>query len=281
MHANGSATVRTAEGVMRHSLLRNAAQLQKALPTLISSVAIHSDTPQRPLIVHPALAIPFSQLVSRIAAAEAEGLVERNCIPSTSLYVLNSTVGPMGEGGSLDSMILALCRGLVISSDAVVAAPFCRFDHHDVLTLIDPDEMVQATEKLDGSLIIAFMWEGRIVTCTKRRADSEQSMWARAWLQKQGLTDRMVAGDTYLFEAVYHESAVVCEYLRDECVLIAMRDSSGVEAEYKELVMEAKRLGVPIVKMIHGRASEFIAEASAAADLSSEGWVLKTTHVSN
>ena len=214
---------------------------------------------------HPALQIPFADFKQLMD--EAAGSIERTQIDGTGLVVLNACSAP-----EVSSDILAMCRGLVISESAVVAAPFCKFGRAD--ESIDPCQLVEATEKIDGSHIIAFVHEGEIITCTKRRADSEQALWSKAYLQRRDVA--LKPGFTYMFEAVYRNNAVVVKYQQDECVLIAARDESGVELNRVALLAEGRRMELHVVVMMKGHCAEFVRDAEDASNLTSEGWVLKS-----
>mmetsp|Transcript_4243 Transcript_4243/g.10361 ORF Transcript_4243/g.10361 Transcript_4243/m.10361 type:complete len:1201 (+) Transcript_4243:76-3678(+) len=232
----------------------------------------------KPIDIHPAIKMPFAQMISSIHEAEAKGAISRQRIPGTELDVLSTSVQAPGV------MFPAhLIRGLIVSSEKVVAAPFCRFDHYSAASgLIGADDIVEATEKLDGSFIIAFVWLSKLYTCTKRRADSEQAIWARDWLGKR-LHHNNVSlqeGFTYMLEAVYRQNAVVVSYPRDECVLLAIRGVDGIEFERQALIAEARRLGLPVVSAMVGLASDFVREAEQASDITSEGWVLRKSSAS-
>jgi hypothetical protein len=41
------------------------------------------------------------------------------------------------------------------------------------------NEIVTATPKLDGSMVVFFLYEDQVVVTTKRRMDSEQALWAK------------------------------------------------------------------------------------------------------
>ena len=154
----------------------------------------------------------------------------------------------------------------------MIAAPFCRFYHHmPGRGQIGDQELVEATEKKDGSLIIAFLYHRELITCTKRRADSEQAIWSRSWLNERGVSSKLLPGATYMLEATYRDNAVVVSYKQDECVLLAVRDADGAELDYLSLVLEASRLQLPVIARMRGKASEFHWEAALAKGFESEG----------
>jgi len=274
---NASATIHNAEMAALSPLLANASALRSIMARRL---IMEEPTMTKPLLdpgVHPAFARPFPEVKELVSAAVSEGRIERQNIAGTDLMVYNSRVAGNDD---VSDFALEVCRGLVLSPNAVVAAPFCRFCHHSpnsyqIGSKIGANELVEATEKRDGSLIIAFTYKGDLITCTKRRADSEQAIWSRSWLNERGVSSKLLPGATYMLEATYRDNAVVVSYKRDECVLLAIRDASGAELDYPSVVVEASRLQLPVVAMVRGKASEFYQEAALAKCFESEGWVLR------
>ena len=60
----------------------------------------------------------------------------------------------------------------------------------------DPDEIVEATVKYDGSLGIAFVWNGEVMVTTRRRMDSQQAIWAKQWIKDHCNLTKFQAGYT-------------------------------------------------------------------------------------
>lgn len=48
-----------------------------------------------------------------------------------------------------------------VPTKAVVATPFVNFHTWESVS-VDPDEVVEVTEKVDGSLGIGFVWNGQV-----------------------------------------------------------------------------------------------------------------------
>ena len=268
-HANAPSTIEAGKVAAANPALNTKSALQASMLHSFSArskdvMETADSTCSQP--AHAALQIPFADF--RQLLDEAAGSIERTRIGGTELVVLNAR-GPAPEASS---NILAMCRGLVISESTVVAAPFCKFG--SAAKSIGPCQLVEATEKIDGSHIIAFMWQGEIITCTKRRADSEQALWSKAYLQCKDVT--LTPGFTYMFEAVYRDNAVVVKYQQDECILIAVRDDSGIELDRVALLSEGRRIQLPVVVMMKGTCAEFLQDAEDASNLNSEGWVLKS-----
>ena len=107
----------------------------------------------------------------------------------------------------------------------------------------DPDEIVEATIKYDGSLGIAFVWNGEVMVTTRRRMDSQQAIWAKQWIRDHCSLTRFQAGYTYLFEIIYQKNNVIVNYLFEGLVLLAITDESGHELPHEELLQYARATG--------------------------------------
>ena len=68
--------------------------------------------------------------------------------------------------------------------------------------------------------ILAFKLDGKVFTTTRRRMDSEQAVWAKAWIQEHGIASHLEPGWTYMFEAVYPANRVVVNYNFNGLVLL-------------------------------------------------------------
>ena len=105
------------------------------------------------------------------------------------------------------------------------------------------NENVDATVKYDGTLGIAFAWNGEVMVTTKRRMDSEQAIWAKQWIEDHCNLTSFQAGYTYLFEIIYQSNTVVVNYLFEGLVLLAITDENGDELPYEDVLNCAKNMG--------------------------------------
>ncbi|KAL6758439.1 hypothetical protein V8C86DRAFT_1827786 [Haematococcus lacustris] len=222
-------------------------QQQQQQQTARPPSALHSPTlqsspvPPNPDLVpaaltspHPARLLPFSQLYALALAAVQCGSVEVSSDPDTGLQVFNYLAA--ASPGS--SQAEQLCRGLVLHqhSQTLVATPFPRFAAERQLdsppctvtraaaTAVAPPPpagqpsspaaaAVRAAVKVDGSLIIAFLWQGQVHACTRRRMTSEQAVWAQGQLRANpAFVAHAQPGWTYLFEAVYAANTHIISY---------------------------------------------------------------------
>ncbi|KAL6751450.1 hypothetical protein V8C86DRAFT_1833675, partial [Haematococcus lacustris] len=186
--------------------------------------------------------LPWSELVlalhSLALAAVQCGSVEVSSDPDTGLQVFNYLAA--ASPGS--SQAEQLCRGLVLHphSQTLVATPFTRFAAEQPLdsphaprsvlreaatALAAPPagqpSSVRAAVKVDGSLVIAFLWQGQVYACTRRRLTSEQAVWAQGQLRANPtFVAHAQPGWTYLFEAVYAANTHVISYPFQGLVLL-------------------------------------------------------------
>eukprot|EP00727_Mastigamoeba_balamuthi_P002564 m51a1_g12304 hypothetical protein (98) ;mRNA; r:355792-357815 len=83
------------------------------------------------------------------------------------------------------------------------------------------DEIVEATPKIDGSLGIMFLWRGDIHVFTRKRANSEQAVWATAWAREHMRREALEEGWTYLVEIVSDDNTVCIDYPFEGLVLLS------------------------------------------------------------
>jgi RNA ligase len=155
------------------------------------------------------------------------------------------------------------CRGLVLDSDGnVVAKPFRKFFNFEELTTEQiPNEPFEVFEKMDGSLGILFNYKGEWVLSTKGSFTSEQAIKGMEILKKYKY-DRLLTGYTYLFEIIYPENRIVCQYDFEDLILLGVIDNrdgyeirihdNHIHLEGIRLVNLYNNLGFKIVKKYDG-----------------------------
>jgi hypothetical protein len=149
----------------------------------------------------------------------------------------------------------SLCRGLVISSDGeIVARPFKKFFNFEELkeeaANFSPDNIQEIWTKEDGSLIVAFWWEGSWHTITRGSWASDQALFAPNLLSKRFIcgADR---SKTYLFELVGPSNInVVRNYESDSLILLGIISTqSAVEATAEEIRAYSEGFGFSMPKL--------------------------------
>ena len=116
------------------------------------------------------------------------------------------------------------CRGLIFNPNTweVVARPFRKFFNYGEAQAdkITGQEQVTAYEKFDGSLGITYPlpgYDGEVYAIATRGSfTSEQAVWATNYLAPIRANEPwrfpIIPGYTDLFEIIYPENRIVCEY---------------------------------------------------------------------
>jgi RNA ligase len=213
-------------------------------------------------------------------AAQVEALmVKATPHPSGRLTLYNYTKrAPYSP--ELWNHVTDKCRGLIVDeAGEVVARPFEKFwnlndaNHPETLMENLPASAPVLTRKMDGSLGIGYLFEGKWSVATRGSFTSEQAVWASAWLAANSRCE-WPQGWTPLFEIVYPENQIVVRYGFEGLVLLAMvKIETGEEASYAELVEHGERNGVAVVE----RFDRPLAEAVAEDVRNEEGYVAAWT----
>lgn len=163
----------------------------------------------------------------------ASGMVREQSHQTLPLRILNYSPECQYER-RWDEVTLA-CRGLVMSGSEIVARPFRKFFNEGEYS---PHEIPwhlesRITEKLDGSLLIWFCFEGEWIVATRGSFTSSQARVGRDLLLGQYSTEDFDDRYTYLFEVIYPENRIVVNYgSRREVVLLAVIETAtGIEIE--------------------------------------------------
>ena len=115
------------------------------------------------------------------------------------------------------------CRGLVLDNEGnVIAKPFPKFFNYEEHTVDEiPNEYFDVYEKLDGSLGICFHYEGEWHMATRGSFTSEQAIKGKELLGKYNF-QKLHTDYTYLFEIIYKENRIVCDYDFEDVVLLGI-----------------------------------------------------------
>lgn len=163
------------------------------------------------------------------------GLVTRQNHPELPLTIWNYTEKVQYE--SLWDEVTLATRGLVTdSSGRVVARPFKKFFNLEE-TKHTPTQEFEVFEKMDGSLGIVFLWEGRVVYATRGSFASDQAKWMAMWANRYNFSEILVDGYTYLFEIIYPENMIVVNYGGESRLVLlgVIKTDTGEEISWDEL----------------------------------------------
>ena len=137
------------------------------------------------------------------------------------------------------------CRGIIwhLPTKKLIARPFAKFwnlNEFEYLKIenLPFNEPHIIWEKLDGSMVSVFLdINGKIKCATPGSLISEQSKWAKNWLEEFFTINgnyhqflHKLEEHTFIFEAIYPENLIVVNYgQRTELVLLAVRKLNGEE----------------------------------------------------
>lgn len=186
----------------------------------------------------------------------SENYIHRRKHPVYDLWILNYS--SRAQTTWMWNEVTSNCRGLVIDAEGEIKArPFTKFFEMDQLKEL-PSGPFEVTEKMDGSLIVAFVYKTTdgvkdIVVSTRGSFESPQALTALMFLNvKYPLQmSQMCEGFTYVFEIIYPENRIVVDYNRkEELVLLAQINTKTGEETSLKLLADNHKTGFPLVRCI-------------------------------
>ncbi|MGW3669437.1 RNA ligase [Streptomyces sp. NPDC005141] len=183
-------------------------------------------------------------------AAIAAGHVMRKAHPSLPVSIFTYTRACQYERAWTPATLR--CRGLIADdrTGEIVAWPFPKFfgvqEHqlgHAYAPPLPEGEPFEVYDKIDGSLCIAFHYDGRWRAASKGSFTSEQAQWAQAWLDGHD-TGLLQCATTYLAEIVHPRNRIVVDYGdRQDLVLLAAFGPEGTETPLAVAAGDWARVG--------------------------------------
>jgi RNA ligase len=187
----------------------------------------------------------------------ANRVVSRRGHPTLPLAILNYT-----DKATFDNIwdaVTIRCRGLIYdqTNEQIVAVPFQKFFNYETLYRPEtlavnlPTHTPEITEKLDGSLGILYRYKGFTGISTRGSFNSDQAVWATAWLNRNLPDAEWPENCTPLFEIIYPENRVVVKYDHEGLTLIGCVDNdSGIEYTHDQLEALGHRVGCRVVNLV-------------------------------
>lgn len=176
--------------------------------------------------------IPQAQLEDAIA----QGLVGQQSHPDyPNLRIFSYTPKSQQVKPAEWTNAMSRCRGLIadMNTGEVLARPFEKFWNLSQMARIAiPADAPMLWEKLDGSMITAYFYDGKIRFATRGSFASEQAKWAQNWydttIKVPALFDD-AALYTYVMEAIgapqtfggFNRNGIVVKYERSGLVMLA------------------------------------------------------------
>jgi RNA ligase len=174
--------------------------------------------------------------------------------------------------------ITTAARGLVVDTNTGLAYtnPIKKFHNIEELPTLGielPNEPYEILDKVDGSCIEVFRYDGELVVCTLGSFQSDQAKIAEILLDTKykDNQDLIIAGDTWIFELLVPENRIVLNYGDErKLVLLAIRDDDNDYAYYS--------LGYvwpDVVEKIDKTIEEILLEKKREDFTNKEGFVIK------
>ncbi len=179
--------------------------------------------------------LPFDP--QTLPALIAQGYINSQTHPTLPLTIYNYTAKTQFDRNWVAATLH--CRGLVLDANYLpVARPLPKFfnlsEHQGTL----PEGLPEIYEKLDGSLIILFYYQGQWEVASRGSFASEQAQMARVlFTDRQADLDKLSREYTYLFEIIYPSNRIVVDYGAAQrlVLLAAVHTQTGAELALKDI----------------------------------------------
>lgn len=172
-------------------------------------------------MIHPGFSVPFPQLILGLKEEVEQGNINTRTNDDLTQWTYTQQCTYEAKW----NLYTTVARGLITNDERIVAVPFPKFFNLTENKTIIPNLPFTCYEKVDGSLIIAYFYEGEWRTATKGSFNSDQAIWAKKYIDKNWMKHILFPGYTYLFEAVYPENKIVINYTREDLILLAVYDN--------------------------------------------------------
>lgn len=187
--------------------------------------------------------------------------------PSEELFIYNYT--HVCQYDKIWNDTTMACRGLILNQHGdVIARPFKKFfnfEEHETL----PSGDFKVFEKMDGSLGILYWIGDKPFIATRGSFTSDQAQWATQYCQSKNLDSfKEHKNITHLFEIIYPENRIVCNYGDKEALvyLASISNETGKDVDASQYIFET-------VKEYHGILD--YTELLGQTRDNSEGYVLR------
>jgi T4 RnlA family RNA ligase len=167
----------------------------------------------------------------------AQGYITSQTHPSLPLTIYNYTAKAQFDRYWVDATLH--CRGLVLDNHyQPIARPLPKFFNLSEYQGTLPDGVPNIYEKLDGSLIILFHYQGQWEVASRGSFASDQSQMARVLLANyRADLDKLDRAYTYLFEIIYPINRIVVDYGSAQrlVLLAAVHTETGAELAHTQV----------------------------------------------
>lgn len=174
--------------------------------------------------------------IEKIKQYEKDGWIYSQTHPSLPLKIYNYSQATQYEA-HWDGITLN-CRGLVLDQEGnVISKGFTKFFNYSEGRTDIPKYINTITiyDKMDGSYIGLFNYEGNWIINSKGSFTSDQVLWAEEILKAKDLSN-LDEDITYCFELIHPENRIVVDYqdTKDLIYLTAFDNNTGLEISLLE-----------------------------------------------
>jgi T4 RnlA family RNA ligase len=216
--------------------------------------------------------LPFDP--QTLPALIQQGYILSQTHPSLPLTIYNYTAKAQYDRYWVEATLH--CRGLVLDNNYLpIARPLPKFFNLEEHKGKIPDGVPNIYEKLDGSLIILFHYQGQWEVASRGSFASEQAHMARVLLTDyRADVDKLDPEYTYLFEIIYPNNRIVVDYGDDRrlVLLAAVHTQTGAELDHTEVSWPDRAKTYPATTLPDWIKS---IEATQAELDNQEGFILK------
>ena len=172
-------------------------------------------------------------------------------------------------------------RGTVIDNEGnLVSNPFPKFfnlEELEPLGISLPDLPYKVYDKVDGSLIEIFRFNGKLVVSSSGSFASAQAVVAEKLLNSKyaNLHHLFEDGITYLFELVFPLNKIVVNYGDEEkLVLLAIRNTATGEEDFSDELIQMSMIGFDVTEEIKMSLDDLKNEVKRGDYINKEGFIL-------
>lgn len=218
--------------------------------------------------------ISFEELLNHLETEKGENNVYETNFQDLALYCYTNHCVYDSNWNQWNT----LARGLILDkrNQEIVATPFPKFFNYGERQITLPEEPFEAFEKLDGSLIICYYYQGCWQTSTKGDLQSSQAEKAQKLLNQLSKS-YLEKGTTYLFEYISPDNQIVIRYTDEQLVLLGAYTDEGIELSSPQLELVASQIGIRTPKRLDYSSVDDILKAAETLDRENEGFVIRFT----
>lgn len=236
---------------------------------------------QFPVINH------INDVLPAIVDAPEFAVTEKDGYTVINYHVMTAESFPAVTGDDTRAAIRRECRGIIFdnASGKIIRRPYHKFfnvnereeTQEHLINISQPHAIL---EKLDGSMISAFLVNDRVIWGTKM-GDTDVSKTTNEFLSANPQYEKFARyyinlGFTPIFEWCSLKQRIVIDYSEDRLVLTAMRDMiTGEYKSYDSLELLCKIDNIPLVKRFDSQTdiNEFVKYVSLLEN--TEGFVIR------